>query len=363
MITKLSQKKKHDDCFLVAAYCDTKEKQEVLKNTLTSLKKYNKDIILFSHYPVEEEATDLTDYTLFDYSNPIMDFQDRSTIHWLKHKFYKLNTLYLDYGYAAVQQWKRGLTYAYELGYHTTYVLNYDLNITDSIVNKTEKYLDWHDNVILDYGKVKMNDGGKYDPALHMSWCALKLNPFIDKIKEINYDDYAANVGFGVTENYMYQKLFSENSKIIPFKDWCEDVTTSIKMDTNFINQYYTNDGYKWILGQEKIWVKGEEIGTEKAILYLFEIQDQMDIEIKLDYDTIHKTKIKKDEFNNIIDYHLIYLPFKYSKLKEYIGEYKGTKFISSNRNFKIIINNLEIPKELIRLSLISAIEVANDNV
>ena len=124
MITKLSQKKKHDNCFLVTAYCDTKEKQEVLKNTLKSLKKYNKDIILFSHYPVEEAATDLTDYTLFDYSNPIMDFKDRSTIHWLKHKFYKLNTLYLDYGYAAVQQWKRGLIYAHELGYHTAYVLN-----------------------------------------------------------------------------------------------------------------------------------------------------------------------------------------------------------------------------------------------
>ena len=52
------------ECFLVTAYCDTDLKKEVLKNTLQKLKKYNKDIILFSHYPVEQDSNNLTNYTI-----------------------------------------------------------------------------------------------------------------------------------------------------------------------------------------------------------------------------------------------------------------------------------------------------------
>tara|TARA_B100000424_G_C22943510_1_gene502028 strand:+ start:1182 stop:2228 length:1047 start_codon:yes stop_codon:yes gene_type:complete len=345
------------ECFLVTAYCDTDLKKKVLKDTLQKLKQYNKDIILFSHYPVEQDSNDLTDYTIFDYSNPIMDFKHRSTIHWCKYKNYKLNTLYLDYGYAAVQQWKRGLLYASKLNYDNVYILNYDLVINKNLIASAENDLLTYDNVILDYGRVKMNDGGKYDPALHMSWCALKLKPFINKIKEINYDDYAVNVGFGVTENYMYQKLKSDNSKIIPYNKWAKTVTTSIKMDTGFIKDYYTRDGYNWIIGEEKMWVNNKEIGTNKCLLFLFNIKTSLDIEIYIKNNLISKTKIDK------LDDHLIYLPFLFSNVKKYIGEFEKNKFKFVDNGLKIIINNLEIPKELLKLTAISAIEVANDNI
>jgi hypothetical protein len=346
------------ECFLVNAYCDTNEKKEVLQNTLKDLKKYNKDIILFSHYPVEEDSTKLTDYTLFDYSNPIMDLKHSATIHWKKYKYYKLNTLYLDYGYAAVQQWKRGLIYAYDLGYDNAYVLNYDLVVTDDIIKTSENHLKKYDNVILDYGLVKMNDGGEYEPALHMSWCALKLNSYIDKLKEISYKDYYYNSGFGVTENYMYEKLHSDNSIVIPFNKWEKEVITSIKMDTDFTKHYYVREGYKWIMGEEKIWVKNKEIGTNKCLLFLYDIKKDLKVKISLDDKIIHQSTVL-----STLEYHLIYLPFEFNKVKEYIGEYKNNKFYDSIKNLKLSINNLEIPKELIRLTPISAIEVANDNI
>ena len=46
------------ECFLVTAYCDTDLKKKVLKDTLQKLIQYNKDIILFSHYPVESDSND-----------------------------------------------------------------------------------------------------------------------------------------------------------------------------------------------------------------------------------------------------------------------------------------------------------------
>ena len=93
MITKLSQKKKHDDCFLVAAYCDTKEKQEVLKNTLTSLKKYiklkvNKQIIKLE--PIEQIVNlpkNIKNIGFYDYKNNYFDLTD---------EFNKSDNQYID---------------------------------------------------------------------------------------------------------------------------------------------------------------------------------------------------------------------------------------------------------------------------
>tara|TARA_Y100000592_G_scaffold36193_1_gene57403 strand:+ start:4203 stop:5306 length:1104 start_codon:yes stop_codon:yes gene_type:complete len=349
------------DCFLVTAYCDTDEKKEVLKETLSRLNRslvFKKDIILFSHYPVEEDIISLTDYTIFDYSNPIMDLEHSSTIHWKKYKYYKINTLYLDYGYAAVQQWKRGLTYAYNLGYDAAYVLNYDLDVTNELIRTTERDLKYYCNVILDYGKVKMNDGGQYKPALHMSFFALRLRGFLNQIMSINYNDYYQKSSFGITENYMFEKFHHKNSLIYPYKNWKDKVKTLIKMDTDFIKHYYIRDGYKWIMGEEKIWVKNKEIGTNKCILFLFDIEKDLDVKISIDNKIIHSSIVPSK-----LQYHLIYLPFKYDEVKNYIGEYKNNKFYDSNKKLKISINNLDIPRELIKLTPISAIEVANDNV
>ena len=70
---------------------------------------------------------------------------------------------------------------------------------------------------------------------------------------------------------------------------------------------------------------------------------------------------ISKTIINNLDD-HLIYLPFLFSEVKKYIGKFKKNKFKFVDNGLKVIINNLEIPKELLKLTAISAIEVANDN-
>ena len=64
---------KNKRCFLVTAYCNDSVKKKALKDTLTHLRKYNTDIILFSHYPIDEDVYDLTEYSIYDYSNPIFE--------------------------------------------------------------------------------------------------------------------------------------------------------------------------------------------------------------------------------------------------------------------------------------------------
>lgn len=353
-------------CFLVTAYCNTPEKKEVLKQTLQDISKYNIDVILFSHYPIEEDTLELTNHSIYDFSNPMVDFKDRSMIKWVKLNEYvsnpipyKINTLQVDYGYAAAQQWKRGLTYAYDLGYKEAFILNYDLEVTDKMVDDFKSQLLNYDNIILDYANKKE---GK---ELYMAWHALKLEPFIENIKNINYQDYIQTTEESIVETYLYDKLYSENSLIIPRKEWEGPnrmnpiIKTKIVLEGRLLDQYYRDEGYHWFIGQEKIWLQDDPHirGTDKMVLFLFNLAKNLEVEMYLGDNLIHKSIVRKQ-----LEYQLIYLPIAFSEIEKYIGKLKNLKYIPSHNGLKIFINGWEIPKELLKLSLISAIEIAYEN-
>jgi len=333
-------------CFLVTAYCNTSEKKEALKNTIINIKKYNIDIILFSHYPIEEDIHLLVDYSIYDYSNPISNVKDKSMINWKKlNKFrsnpipFKLNTLSVDYGYAAAQQFKRGLLFASRMGYEEAIVLNYDLEVTDKMFNDFNKNLNKYDNIILKYG----ND----DTSMYMAWFALKIKPYIENIESISYTDYVKTEI--IVENYLFKKFNSINSLIIPRKKWEGEnpnepnIKTSIVMEGDVWAKYNT-DKFKWFIGQEKIWFDNdpEVRGTDKVILFFWDILEDLDVKIFINDKLVYKSFVYKK-----LDNQLIYMPILYDELNK------------PSLRLKIFINDWEIPEELIKLSANSAIEIA----
>ena len=62
----------NDDVFVVDCWPDNKDKENVLKKLLISLKVYNCPIILCGHYAVSPEIQVLADYYLYDGNNDIL---------------------------------------------------------------------------------------------------------------------------------------------------------------------------------------------------------------------------------------------------------------------------------------------------
>jgi len=342
---------KNKECFLVTAYCNTEEKKQVLLNTLNSLKRYNKEIILFSHFPITEEENLLTNYSVYDYSNPMIDINEGSILHWKMVENYRLCTLYVDYGYAAVQQWKRGLLFANMLEFEKVYVLNYDLNVTDDLVYLSEKGLMNHKSVLLDY------DLPQSERSAHMSWAAIKPLHFANNILEINYQDYLKTAHGRIPEGYIFNKFNSDETQLILPDQWQPIATTLISMgDKGFVEEYYTGDGFKWILGQEKIYNQGEETLTNKTVLFFWDIEKELDVEVFIDGKAIPLRDIKTTDRTL-----QIYVPIPSNEMENYVGKFINNTFEYVEDRLRITINGLEIDKELLRLSTISAIETIND--
>ena len=335
-------------CFLVTAYCDTPIKKKTLEDTLKNISRYNTDIILFSHYPIEKHIQELTDYSIYDYSNPILGPKDgRSMINWRRFRFpdvegnaFKINTHAVDYGYAAAQQIKRGILFANEIGYDEVIILNYDLIVYDKMVDDFNEGLLTYDSIVPIYGGEK---------GLYMAWFALKIKPFLNNIKSITREDYSNTIDESIVEEYLYSKFTGDNSLTIPRLEWEGPnpldgwIKTSVVMEGNILPRFQEKE-FTWFIGHEILHIKDGIIGTDKKILLLWQIKKDLNIEVYLKNQIIHKSIVYK-KYN----YQLIYLPIEHLEFNSYLNTDK----------LKIVINGWEIPKELLILNSISSIEIA----
>mgnify|MGYP003353522814 FL=1 len=54
---------------LIQSHCDTEEKLDYLKKNIEKIKKFDLEILLFSHIPLNQEVIGMVDYFVFDKSN------------------------------------------------------------------------------------------------------------------------------------------------------------------------------------------------------------------------------------------------------------------------------------------------------
>jgi len=321
-----------EKCFILTTYCDTEEKINSLKDTLQKIKKYNYGVIVYSHYPVDVEIQNMCNYVVYDYSNPIFSHTDgrRAIINWTipANVPFKFSSLIDDYGYAVIQQIKRGVLKARSLGYDTAIVLNYDTKFLDEVLIEAEEALEIYDGYFLDFSDT-------VTPAYYLPFFAIKIDNFIDKINQIDIHHYLSNIGDLMAEGYFAKLVSGKNIKVIPRIDW--DNIGRVWADVIFINNFfrrYLNNKCDFFIGLEKFLRDDDD---DKIIFICYSVMSDFEIKFEYDSDVIYSSKVIKDE--NLYEY----LPISFSKLDV--------------NKLKIYADDVEVYKEYKRNIKTSSIE------
>jgi autotransporter strand-loop-strand O-heptosyltransferase len=184
----------NDDVFVVDCWPDNKDKENVLKKLLTSLKVYNCPIILCGHYPVSPEIQVLADYYLYDGNNDILlekDFAEYgiNSDRWTDMGTYKLtNKIDFHHDYAIWLTMKNAFNLVKQLGKQYIHFLEYD-NLPDETQYRQAfmEYIRSNDAVVYEYSEGSTKESNPYSSAYIFSIktdVALKMIGLINSKKE-----------------------------------------------------------------------------------------------------------------------------------------------------------------------------------
>lgn len=129
---------KNKNLVIIISHCPTKEKQKVLINQLNILKSQNVDILLFSHITLPQNIISLTDYFLYDKSNPLLHWPEKGQIVWNKiineNISCKLTLSKPNQGWTVFNQIIKASNFALPLDYEYYSFINYDLRMDLELV-------------------------------------------------------------------------------------------------------------------------------------------------------------------------------------------------------------------------------------
>ena len=124
---------KNKNLIIIECYCDTEEKLSLLKNMVLKLNG-NFDILISSHSPIPEEIQCNIDYFIFDKSNPILKYPERGMKFWRIIDNIKITHIMDDYGWTVYNLRKNAISLCKKLNYDYFSFINYDIEITDDLI-------------------------------------------------------------------------------------------------------------------------------------------------------------------------------------------------------------------------------------
>jgi|TARA_R110000772_G_scaffold268497_1_gene395798 hypothetical protein len=221
---------------LIQSHCNTKEKINFLKNNILTIKNLGLDVLLFSHIPLPEEIIELTDYFIYDKSNPIM-WDERRHHYWKTFGPTKLSNTVPEYGWAVYNQVIKGSQLALQQDYDYYYLMCYDTIIGNVVLN----CLDAPSPIIT--FKHRKPDGVTFDATLIFS-CFNKEN--LNKlINSFDRAEYASQTHL-ITEEYLKSKIEQLSGKLSN-----KFVTDQFHESTDIFNQNTHNNKFKIFLSNE----------------------------------------------------------------------------------------------------------------
>jgi hypothetical protein len=124
---------------LITSFCNNKEKINVLKNKLETLKNLNIDTILYTAIHLPEKIYKKADYTIISKENLVFDWPIKAYYQWtdiiIGNLNIKMSRTYPDYGYAVLNQIKKMANLALSMDYDHFFIIDYDTHITDEVKN------------------------------------------------------------------------------------------------------------------------------------------------------------------------------------------------------------------------------------
>ena len=219
----------NDDVFVVDCWPDNKDKENVLKKLLISLKVYNCPIILCGHYAVSPEIQVLADYYLYDSNNDILlekDFKEYgvNSDRWTDMGSYKItNKVDFHHDYAIWLTMKNAFNLVKQLGKQYIHFLEYD-NLPDEIQYRQAfmEYIRSNDAVVYEYSEGSTKESNPYSSAYIFS---IKTDVALKMISLINSKEEYFK---GKPDSWQLEKQLYQSIK---------KVTNSV-----FVSKYIPND-------------------------------------------------------------------------------------------------------------------------
>ena len=219
----------NEDVFVVDCWPDNKDKENVLKKLLTSLKVYNCPIILCGHYPVNPDIQKLADYYIYDSNNDILlekDFEEYgvNSDRWTDMGNYKItNKVEFHHDYAIWLTMKNAFNLVKQLGKKYIHFLEYD-NLPDEIQYRQSfmEYMRSNDAVVYEYSEGSTKEENPYSSTYIFS---IKTDIAIELVSKINSkEEYFKNK----PNKWQLEKVFYQTLK---------SITNNI-----FVSKYIAND-------------------------------------------------------------------------------------------------------------------------
>jgi len=146
---------KKNNLFIILSHCDSGEKLSVLISTISRIKKEGFEILLVSHIPLSSEIQSLVDYFVYDKSNPLLIWPERGMCHWKSLWWdggrYRLDSIFPDTGWTALNQFKLGSSLGLGLDYDYYTFINYDTSLTSSLIEVANNPKDLYLTRVVNY--------------------------------------------------------------------------------------------------------------------------------------------------------------------------------------------------------------------
>ena len=122
---------------IIDAYIANKEKENILRECISSFRKLNIDILLVSHSIIKQELIKLVDYYIYDKNN---QFNNNNGYVWRVFNDVEIR-LYLNksHEYSIIRAMRGALQYAKAMGYDYFYFTEFDNIIADVDIEWLEK--------------------------------------------------------------------------------------------------------------------------------------------------------------------------------------------------------------------------------
>jgi hypothetical protein len=297
---------------LISTFCNTEEKQNLLKENIDILKNQGLDVMCLSPNFIQlpHDIIQKSDFVFYTKENPLLSWPEKSWTFWktinTDKGWMKITTFKSDYGWADLYQRKKlteiALTFDYDIFYH----LIYDSEINEDVIEEIRN------NKINKINPCVKGNNSDFEWDTSLQFMVFDRVLMEKILKELTLEEYLSSNGAAEGEVLKWKEKFNIPTEGAKVKDRIFNYK-----DTDLYN-YSQDDNYKFFVNKnEKYGIYEPEL---QVIIY----------DIKLDGNLI--LEINNVEYNynlNVGKNKLIKLDIHCNDIEKFIITFNG-----DNHNF-----------------------------